>query len=112
MQIVSPDFVRWHPYKSINIHHSFLPAVVGQKPYHRAHEPGVKLIGATAHHATAELGQGPIIDQDVTHISHRDDVDDWIRKGRDLERVVLARAVRCYLEDMILVFGNKTVVFD
>ena len=112
MQIVSPDFVRRHPYKIINIHHSFLPAFVGQKPYHQAHERGVKLIGATAHYATAELDQGPIIDQDVTRISHRDDVDDLIRKGRDLERVVLARAVRCHLEDRILVFGNKTVVFD
>ena len=112
MQVVSPDFVRRHPYKILNIHHSFLRAFEGQKPYHQAHERGMKLIGAAAHYATAELDQGPIIDQDVTRISHRDDVDDLIRKGRDLERVVLARAVRCHLEDRILVFGNKTVVFD
>jgi formyltetrahydrofolate deformylase len=111
MQIVTPDFVRQAP-AIINIHHSFLPAFVGQKPYHQAHERGVKLIGATAHYVTADLDQGPIIDQDVTRISHRDAVEDLVRKGRDLERVVLARAVRLHLEDRVLVFGNKTVVFD
>jgi formyltetrahydrofolate deformylase len=97
----------------INIHHSFLlAAFLGQRPCHQAYERGVTIIGATAHYATAELDQEPTIDHDVTHISHGDDVDDWIRKGRDLERVVLARAVRCHLEDRILVFGNKIAVFD
>jgi formyltetrahydrofolate deformylase len=89
-----------------------LPAFVGQKPYHQAHDRGVKLIGATAHYVTADLDEGPIIEQDVAPISHRDEVDDLIRKGRDLERMVLARAVRLHLEDRILVYGNKTVVFD
>ncbi|HEX3770603.1 MAG TPA: formyltetrahydrofolate deformylase [Polyangiaceae bacterium] len=111
MQIVSPGFIRRAP-AVINIHHSFLPAFVGQKPYHQAHARGVKLIGATAHYVTADLDQGPIIDQDVARISHRDAVEDLIRKGRDLERVVLARAVRLHLEDRVLVYGNKTVVFD
>jgi formyltetrahydrofolate deformylase len=112
MQIVSPDFTRRYPARIINIHHSFLPAFVGQKPYHQAHERGVKLIGATAHYATADLDEGPIIEQDVARISHRDEVDDLVRKGRDLEKVVLARAVRLHLEDRILVYGNKTVVFE
>jgi formyltetrahydrofolate deformylase len=112
MQIVSADFVRRYPARIINIHHSFLPAFVGQKPYHQAHTRGVKLIGATAHYATADLDEGPIIEQDVARISHRDDVEDLVRKGRDLEKVVLARAVRLHLEDRILVYGNKTVVFD
>jgi formyltetrahydrofolate deformylase len=112
MQIVSPDFVRRYPARIINIHHSFLPAFVGQKPYHQAHERGVKLIGATAHYATADLDEGPIIEQDVARISHRDEVEDLIRKGRDLEKVVLARAVRLHLENRVLVHGNKTVVFD
>jgi formyltetrahydrofolate deformylase len=96
----------------INIHHSFLPAFIGQRPYHQAHERGVKLIGATAHYATADLDEGPIIEQDVTRISHRDSVEDLIRKGRDLEKIVLARAVRLHLEDRLLAYGNKTVVFD
>jgi formyltetrahydrofolate deformylase len=112
MQIVSADFVRRYPARIINIHHSFLPAFVGQRPYHQAHERGVKLIGATAHYATADLDEGPIIEQDVARISHRDEVDDLIRKGRDLEKLVLARAVRLHLEDRVLVYGNKTVVFD
>jgi formyltetrahydrofolate deformylase len=112
MQIVSADFVRRYPARIINIHHSFLPAFVGQKPYHQAHQRGVKLIGATAHYATADLDEGPIIEQDVARISHRDEVEDLVRKGRDLEKVVLARAVRLHLEDRILVYGNKTVVFD
>jgi formyltetrahydrofolate deformylase len=112
MQIVSADFVRRYPARIINIHHSFLPAFVGQKPYHQAHERGVKLIGATAHYATVDLDEGPIIEQDVARISHRDEVEDLIRKGRDLEKVVLARAVRLHLEDRVLVYGNKTVVFD
>jgi formyltetrahydrofolate deformylase len=112
MQIVSADFIGRFPGRIINIHHSFLPAFVGQKPYHQAHARGVKLIGATAHYATADLDEGPIIEQDVARISHRDDVEDLVRKGRDLEKMVLARAVRLHLEDRILVYGNKTVVFD
>ena len=98
--------------KIINIHHSFLPAFVGQKPYHQAHARGVKLIGATAHYATAELDEGPIIEQDVARVSHRETIDDLVRKGRDLEKVVLARAVRLHIEDRVLVHGNKTVVFE
>jgi formyltetrahydrofolate deformylase len=112
MQIASGELTRRYADRIINIHHSFLPAFVGQKPYHQAHERGVKLIGATAHYATAELDEGPIIDQDVARISHRDAVDDLIRKGRDLEKVVLARAVRLHLQDRVLVYGNKTVVFE
>jgi formyltetrahydrofolate deformylase len=96
----------------INIHHSFLPAFVGPRPYDQAQQRGVKLIGATAHYVTEDLDEGPIIEQDVTRISHRDAVEDLVRKGRDLERVVLARAVRLHLEDRVLVYGNKTVVFD
>lgn len=112
MQILSPKLVQKYPGRIINIHHSFLPAFVGPKPYHRAYERGVKLIGATAHYATEELDEGPIIDQGVVRCSHRDSVDDLVRKGRDLEKVVLAGAVRCHLDDRILVYGNKTVVFD
>ncbi|MBI2867546.1 MAG: formyltetrahydrofolate deformylase, partial [Chloroflexi bacterium] len=96
----------------INIHHSFLPAFAGAHPYQQAHQRGVKVIGATAHYVTAELDQGPIIEQDVTRVSHRDSVDDLIRKGRDLEKVVLARAVGLHLRNRVLVYGNKTVVFD
>ena len=112
MQILSGEFLSHYPHRVINIHHSFLPAFVGSKPYHRAYERGVKLIGATAHYATAELDEGPIIEQDVVRCSHRDSVKDLMRKGRDLEKVVLARAVRCHLEDRVLVYDNKTVVFD
>ncbi|MDQ1521677.1 MAG: formyltetrahydrofolate deformylase [Actinomycetota bacterium] len=111
MQVLGNDFVSRYPNRIINIHHSFLPAFTGSRPYHQAFARGVKIIGATAHYATAELDQGPIIDQDVTHISHRDTVDGLVRKGRDLERVVLARAIRHHLEHRILVYGNKTVVF-
>jgi formyltetrahydrofolate deformylase len=111
MQVLGNDFVARYPNRIINIHHSFLPAFTGSRPYHQAFARGVKIIGATAHYATAELDQGPIIDQDVTHISHRDTVDGLVRKGRDLERVVLARAIRHHLEHRILVYGNKTVVF-
>jgi formyltetrahydrofolate deformylase len=96
----------------INIHHSFLPAFVGARPYHRAHDRGVKLIGATAHYVTAELDAGPIIAQDVARVSHRDEVADLVRVGRDIERRVLADAVRLHLEHRVLVFGNRTVVFD
>jgi formyltetrahydrofolate deformylase len=112
MQVMSPSFCEAFPQRIINIHHSFLPAFVGGKPYHQAYERGVKLIGATAHYATAVLDEGPIIEQDVVRASHRDAVEDLVRKGRDLEKVVLARAVRAHLDDRVLVYGNKTVVFD
>lgn len=112
MQILTDDFVRRFPRRIINIHHSFLPAFVGGKPYQQAYQRGVKLIGATAHYATTELDEGPIIEQDVIRCSHRDSVEDLTRKGRDLERVVLARAVRAHLDDRVLVYGNKTVVFE
>lgn len=111
MQILSDDFVRRFPARIINIHHSFLPAFIGGKPYHQAYQRGVKLIGATAHYATADLDEGPIIEQDVIRASHRDSVDDLVRKGRDVERNVLSRAVRWHLGDRVLVHGNKTVVF-
>ena len=110
MQIVSADFIEKFP-KIINIHHSFLPAFVGANPYHRAFERGVKIIGATAHYATADLDAGPIIEQDVVRVRHRDEIDDLIRKGKDLERVVLARAVRLHLQNRVLVYTNRTVVF-
>ncbi len=111
MQILSDEFVSQLPGRIINIHHSFLPAFIGGRPYHQASERGVKLIGATAHYATADLDEGPIIEQDVVRCTHRDAIDDLVRKGRDLEKVVLARAVRWHLEDRVLTFGNKTVVF-
>jgi formyltetrahydrofolate deformylase len=112
MQILDEEFTRLWAGRIINIHHSFLPAFVGGKPYHQAHERGVKLIGATAHYATAVLDEGPIIEQDVVRASHRDSVEDLARKGRDLEKVVLGRAVRWHLDDRVLIYGNKTVVFD
>jgi formyltetrahydrofolate deformylase len=112
MQVLSEGFVRRYPNRIINIHHSFLPAFAGARPYHHAHERGVKIIGATAHYVTPELDQGPIIEQDVVRVSHRDAVDDLVRKGRDLEKTVLARAVDLHLRNRILVYGNKTVVFD
>jgi formyltetrahydrofolate deformylase len=112
MQILSGDFTAKYPRRIINIHHSFLPAFIGGRPYHQAYARGVKIVGATAHFATASLDEGPIIEQDVVRCSHRDSVEDLERKGRDLEKVVLARAVRWYLDDRILVYGNKTVVFD
>ncbi len=112
MQILSDDFTSRWPARIINIHHSFLPAFVGGKPYHQAYERGVKLIGATAHYATPELDEGPIIEQDVVRCSHRDAVADLVRKGRDREKLVLARAVRWHLNDRVLVYGNKTVVFE
>ncbi len=111
MQILSPDFLRGLGAPAINIHHSFLPAFVGADPYRRAHERGVKLIGATAHYVTEELDAGPIIDQDVTRVSHRDEVDDLMRIGRDIERLVLARAVKAHLDDRVLLDGARTVVF-
>jgi len=112
MQILSPELVNRYPNRIINIHHSFLPAFAGARPYHHAHERGVKIIGATAHYVTQVLDQGPIIEQDVVRVSHRDSVADLIRKGRDLEKVVLARAVNLHLRNGILVYGNKTVVFE
>jgi len=112
MQILTDDFLQSYEGDVINIHHSFLPAFMGSKPYHRAFERGVKLIGATAHYATAELDDGPIIEQDVVRCSHSDSVQDLVRKGRDLEKSVLARAVRWHLDDRILVYDNKTVVFS
>ena len=112
MQILTPAFIQRFASPVINIHHSFLPAFVGGRPYHQAYERGVKIIGVTAHYATADLDQGPIIDQDVTRVTHRDGIEDLIRIGRDLETVVLARAVRHHLTDRVLVHGCKTVVFD
>jgi formyltetrahydrofolate deformylase len=112
MQILSSDFVRRYPNRIINVHHSFLPAFVGARPYHQAFQRGVKLIGSTSHYVTEVLDDGPIIEQDVMRISHRDQVNDLAEKGRDLERVVLSRAVRWHLEHRILCYGNKTVVFD
>jgi formyltetrahydrofolate deformylase len=112
MQILSADFVNQFPWRILNIHHSFLPAFVGAKPYHQAFERGVKIIGVTSHYVTAGLDEGPIVEQDVARISHRDKVEDLIQKGRDLERVVLSRAVRWHLENRILLYGNKTVVFN
>jgi formyltetrahydrofolate deformylase len=112
MQILSGEFVEPWRERIINIHHSFLPAFAGAEPYRQAYRRGVKLIGATSHYVTKDLDEGPIIAQDVTRVSHRDRVDDLVRKGRDLERVVLAHAVRCFLEDRIIAYGNKTVVFE
>ncbi len=110
MQVLSADFIEKFP-KVINIHHSFLPAFAGANPYQRAYERGVKIIGATAHYVTADLDEGPIIEQDVVRVSHRDEVHDLIRKGKDLERMVLARAVRSQVQNRVLVYGNRTVVF-
>lgn len=112
MQVLSAEFLERFGRPVINIHHSFLPAFAGGKPYHQAHARGVKLIGATAHYATAVLDDGPIIQQDVARVSHRHNVDELVRKGRDLEKLVLAQAVRWHLEHRVLVYGNKTVVFD
>jgi formyltetrahydrofolate deformylase len=111
MQILSPTFVGAWPNRIINIHHSFLPAFAGAKPYHQAKVRGVKIIGATAHYVTAELDQGPIIEQDVSRVTHRDEVPDLLRAGRDLERRVLTRAVRLHLQRRVLVSGNRTIVF-
>jgi len=112
MQILSPPFVARYPARIINVHHSFLPAFTGARPYHAAHARGVKLIGATSHYVTEVLDDGPIIEQDVARISHRDQVEDLVARGRDLERIVLSRAVRWHLDRRILCYGNKTVVFD
>jgi formyltetrahydrofolate deformylase len=112
MQILSNEFVNRYPQRIINIHHSFLPAFVGAKPYHQAFTRGVKLIGATSHYVTEVLDDGPIIEQDVVRISHRDSLDDLLQKGRDLEKVVLSRAVHWHIDNRVLLYGNKTVVFD
>lgn len=112
MQVLSTDFLGKFGAPVINIHHSFLPAFAGGRPYHQAHARGVKLIGATAHYATPVLDEGPIIHQDVARVTHRHGVDDLVRRGRDLEKLVLAQAVRWHLECRVLVYGNKTVVFD
>jgi formyltetrahydrofolate deformylase len=112
MQILSPEFVARYPQRIINVHHSFLPAFSGARPYQAAFQRGVKLIGATSHYVTEVLDDGPIIEQDVTRVSHRDQLEDLMQKGRDLERVVLSRAVRWHLDHRILVYGHKTVVFD
>jgi formyltetrahydrofolate deformylase len=112
MQVLSPGFLTAFGRPVINIHHSFLPAFAGGRPYHQAHARGVKLVGATAHYATADLDEGPIIHQDVVRVTHRHGVDDLVRKGRDLEKLVLAQAVHWHLENRVLVYGNKTVIFD
>lgn len=112
MQILSADFVGRYPNRIINIHHSFLPAFAGARPYHQAWERGVKVIGATSHYVTAELDSGPIIEQDVARVSHRDSVADMVRKGRDLEKLVLSRAVKRHLEHRVMALGNRTVVFE
>ncbi len=112
MQVLSTRFVRCYPSRIINIHHSFLPAFVGAKPYHQAHERGVKLIGATSHYVTEVLDDGPIIEQDVCRVTHRDSLESMISRGRELERQVLGRAVRLHLQHRVLPYGRKTVVFD
>lgn len=112
MQVLSDDFIRRYPCRVINIHHSFLPAFIGSKPYHAAYQRGVKLIGATSHYVTADLDAGPIIEQDIVRITHKDTVDDLVKKGRDLEKIVLARAVEKHIKRKVLAYGNKTVVFN
>lgn len=112
MQILSENFIEHYPNRIINIHHSFLPAFPGAKPYHSAHERGVKIIGATSHYVTAELDAGPIIEQNVAHISHRDSVGDLIRKGRDIEKLVLSRAIWHHTNRRVLSYGNRTVIFE
>jgi formyltetrahydrofolate deformylase len=112
MQILSADFIEHYPNRIINIHHSFLPAFAGAKPYHAAHERGVKIIGATSHYVTSDLDAGPIIEQDVTRISHKDTVEELVKKGRDLEKIVLSRAVEKHIDRKILAYKNRTVVFQ
>jgi formyltetrahydrofolate deformylase len=112
MRVLSPEFVRAYERRIINVHHSFLPAFSGARPYHQAFARGVKLIGATSHYVTEVLDDGPIIEQDVLRVSHRDQLRDLIQKGRDLERIVLSRGVRWHLEHRILAFANRTVIFD
>ena len=112
MQILSDNFIESYPNKIINIHHSFLPAFIGAKPYHAAYERGVKIIGATSHYVTTELDAGPIIEQDITRISHRDSVNDLVRKGQDLEKIVLSRAIKLHIDRRVLVYKNKTILFS
>ena len=112
MQIITDEFCDAFPHRVINIHHSFLPAFIGSKPYHRAHARGVKLVGATAHYATADLDEGPIIEQDVIRITHSDSIEDMVRLGKDVEKNVLARGLRSHIEDRVITYQNKTVVFD
>ncbi len=112
MQVLTDDFIKEFPHRIINIHHSFLPAFIGPKPYHHAHKRGVKMIGATTHYVNADLDAGPIIAQDVMHVSHRDSVKEMMRKGRDIEKLVLSEGIRLHLQHKILVHNNKTVVFD
>ena len=112
MQVLSPEFVARYPRRVINVHHSFLPAFSGARPYHRAFDRGVKLIGATSHYVTEDLDEGPIIEQEVVRVSHRDGLDDLLQKGRDLEKVVLSRAVRWHIDHRVLAYAHKTVVFD
>jgi formyltetrahydrofolate deformylase len=111
MQVVPPELCAAWAGRALNIHHSFLPSFVGARPYHQAHTRGVKLIGATCHYVTADLDAGPIIEQDVTRVDHRDSIADLVRKGRDIEKVVLSRGLRWHLEDRVLLHGNHTVIF-
>lgn len=112
MQVISEQMINAYPNRIINIHHSFLPAFVGAKPYHAAFERGVKIIGATSHYVTTELDAGPIIEQDVVRITHKDTVQDWVNKGKDLEKIVLSRAVQKHIERKVLAYKNKTVIFN
>lgn len=112
MQIISGDFIGHYSHKIINIHHSFLPAFVGAKPYHAAHERGVKIIGATSHYVTEDLDAGPIIEQGITHVTHKENTADFVRKGKDIEKIVLSNAIAKDLAHKILVYDNRTVVFD
>ena len=112
MQILSENFINRYPNRIINIHHSFLPAFVGAKPYHQAYERGVKLIGATSHYVTTELDAGPIIEQEVVRISHKDTIQDLVKKGRDLEKIVLSRAVEKHIQRKILTYDNRTIIFS
>ncbi len=112
MQILSANFINQYPYRIINVHHSFLPSFKGANPYHQAYEKGVKVIGATAHYATEDLDMGPIISQDVTPVNFKDDVEDYVSKGRDLEELVFARAIKAHTDDKIIVFQNRTIVFN
>jgi formyltetrahydrofolate deformylase len=112
MQVISENMINAYPNKIINIHHSFLPAFVGAKPYHAAFERGVKIIGATSHYVTTELDAGPIIEQDVVRITHKDAVEDLVNKGKDLEKIVLSRAVQKHIERKVLAYKNKTVIFS
>ncbi|UZO80929.1 formyltetrahydrofolate deformylase [Aquimarina sp. ERC-38] len=112
MQIVSPDFIKHYPNRIINIHHSFLPAFPGAKPYHSAYQRGVKIIGATSHYVTSDLDEGPIIEQEIVRVSHVHNIQDFIEKGRDLEKIVLSRAIKIHLERKVLVYNNKTIIFS